>query len=72
MAVITGGNIIKGGVTTEGTIARNHASNGVPATPIAGTVLAHLVAGDLVTNTATGFVYEYTTGPEAFTRIDTV
>lgn len=71
MAVIAGGNIISGN-QIEGSARRPHAYVGVPADPIAGTVLAHLSAGDLVTNVLTGFVYEYTTGPEAFTRIDTV
>ena len=72
MAVIEGGNVITGGVVIEGAAMRPHAQTGVPATPIAGTVLAHIAAGDLVEDVDSGNVYEYTTGPEAFTRVDTV
>lgn len=72
MAVIEGGNVITGGVTIEGAATRPYAHTGVPATPIASTVLAHLSAGDLVIDVDTGNIYEYTTGPEAFTRVDTV
>ena len=71
MAVIEGGTIITGNII-EGSARRPYAHTGVPAAPIAGTILAHLVAGDLVEDVDTGNVYEYTTGPEAFTRVDTV
>lgn len=78
MAVITGGRIIRGGVTIEGGRPRTFASNGAP---VAGTTYAGtVVPGDFVYDTANRNLYEYTeplTGTPAtptptFTRVDTV
>lgn len=71
MAVITGGNIIRGN-QTEGTVARPYP---VAGAPVDGTTLDGTIApGELVVDVDTGNVYEYTEpGSEpTFTRIDTV
>jgi hypothetical protein len=78
MAVITGGNIVRGGVTIAGGRPRTFASNGAP---VAGTTYAGtVVPGDLVYDTANGNLYEYTeplvgttaTPTPTYTRVDTV
>jgi hypothetical protein len=70
MAVISGGNVIHGGVVMESTGPRVLRGSGAP---VAGTTYAGLLAaGDLYIDVANNNVYEYTTGPAAFTRIDTV
>ena len=72
MSIITGGNIIKGGKVSEGTITRPYAVSGVPS----GSTLAGTVAvGDIVIDSLTGRLYEYTNpggSTPTFTRIDTV
>ena len=70
MAIISGGNIIKGGLVAEGTVKRPYAVSGVPdGSTLAGTI----AVGDVVQNTLTGHLYEYTApgGTPTFTRIDT-
>lgn len=70
MAVIEGGNVITGGVVMEGTGPRIFKGSGAP---VAGTTYAgKLSAGDLYIDVANNNVYEFTTGPDAFTRRDTV
>ena len=70
MAVISGGNVITGGVVMPGTGPRIFRGTGVP---VAGTTYAgKLSAGDLYVDDANNNVYEFTTGPDAFTRRDTV
>lgn len=72
MAIITGGNVITGGKTIEGSVARPYVGSGAP---VAGTTLAGVIAaGGFYQDAANGFLYEYT-APGAvptFTRIDTV
>lgn len=70
MAVISGGNVITGGVVMPGTGPRIFRGSGAP---VAGTTYAgKLSAGDLYIDDANNNVYEFTTGPDAFTRVDTV
>jgi hypothetical protein len=70
MAVISGGNVITGGVVMEGTGPRVLRGSGAP---VAGTTYPGLfAAGDLYIDVANNNVYEFTTGPDAFTRRDTV
>lgn len=70
MAVIEGGNVITGGNVMPGTGPRVLRGSGAP---VVGTTYAGLLsAGDLYVDVANDNVYEYTTGPNAFTRRDTV
>ncbi len=70
MAVISGGNVITGGVVMPGTGPRIFRGSGAP---VAGTTYAgKLSAGDLYIDMDNNNVYEFTTGPDAFTRRDTV
>ena len=72
MAVISGGNVITGGVVMPGTGPRIFRGTGAP---VAGTTYAgQIKVGDLYTDVANNNVYEYTepTGTPTFTRIDTV
>lgn len=70
MAVISGGNVITGGVVMPGTGPRIFRGSGAP---VAGTTYAGLLsAGDLYFDVDNNNVYEFTTGPDAFTRRDTV
>ena len=72
MAVISGGNVITGGVVMAGTgprILRGHGA------PVAGTTYAgKLTVGDLYLDVDNNNVYEYTepAGAPTFTRVDTV
>lgn len=70
MAVIEGGNVITGGNVMAGTGPRIFRGAGAP---VAGTTYAgRLSAGDLYVDVDNDDVYEFTTGPDAFTRRDTV
>jgi hypothetical protein len=70
MGVISGGNVITGGVVMPGTGPRIFRGSGAP---VAGTTYAGLLsAGDLYVDVDNNNVYEFTTGPDAFTRRDTV
>jgi len=72
MAVISGGNVISGGVVMPETGARIFRGSGAP---VAGTTYAgQISAGDLYMDMANNNVYEYTApaGTPTFTRIDTV
>lgn len=70
MAVIEGGNVITGGVVMPGTGPRIFRGSGAP---VVGTSYAgKLTAGDLYIDVANDNVYEFTTGPDAFTRRDTI
>jgi hypothetical protein len=70
MGVIEGGNVITGGVVMPGTGPRIFRGSGAP---VAGTTYAgKLTAGDLYIDVANNNVYEFTTGPDAFTRRDTI
>lgn len=70
MGVIEGGNVITGGVVMPGTGPRIFRGSGAP---VAGTTYAgKLSAGDLYIDVANNNVYEFTTGPDAFTRRDTI
>lgn len=70
MAVISGGNVITGGVVMPGTGPRIFKGHGAP---VAGTTYAGKPAdGDLYIDLDNNNVYEFTTGPDAFTRRDTV
>lgn len=70
MAVISGGNVITGGVVMPGTGPRIFRGSGAP---VAGTTYAgKLSAGDLYVDVDNNNVYEFTTGPDAFTRRDTI
>ena len=72
MAVISGGNVITGGVVMENTGPRILHGTGAPS---AGTTYDGFIsAGDLYVNVANGQVYEYTEPDETptYTRIDTV
>jgi len=70
MAVIEGGNVITGGVVMPQSGPRIFKGTGAP---VAGTIYAgKLTAGDLYVDVANNNVYEFTTGPDAFTRRDTI
>lgn len=72
MAVISGGNVITGGVVMETTGPRILRGTGAP---VAGTTYdGQLAVGDLYVDVANGNVYEYTEpgAVETFTRVDTV
>lgn len=72
MAVISGGNVITGGVVMENTGPRVLGGSGAP---VAGTTYAgFLAAGDLYLDVANNNLYEYTepAAVPTFTRIDTV
>ena len=70
MAVIEGGNVITGGVVMPQTGPRVFKGTGAP---VAGTTYAgKLSAGDLYVDVDNNNVYEFTTGPDTFTRRDTV
>jgi hypothetical protein len=72
VAVISGGNVITGGVVMPNTGPRIYRGIGAP---VAGTTYAGKVAvGDLYVDDANNNVYEYTepVGTPTFTRIDTV
>jgi hypothetical protein len=72
MAVISGGNVITGGVVMPNTGPRVLRGSGAP---VAGTTYSGTVAaGDLYVDDANNNVYEYTApgGTPTYTRIDTV
>lgn len=72
MAVISGGNVITGGVVMPGTGPRIMRGHGAPT----GTTYNNITrtVGDLYTDMDNGHVYEYTepAAVPTFTRIDTV
>jgi hypothetical protein len=72
MAVISGGNVITGGVVMPQTGPRIYRGTGAP---VAGTTYADQIeVGDLYIDDANNNVYEYTepAAVPTFTRIDTV
>ena len=71
MAVISGGNVITGGVVMENTGPRILRGSGAPTET---TYEGFISVGDLYVDVANGQVYEYTEVEEepTFTRIDTV
>lgn len=69
MAVIEGGNVITGGVVMEGTGPRVYRGSGAP---VVATTYTSRSAGDLYIDVANNNVYEFTTGPDAWTRRDTI
>ena len=70
MAVIEGGNVISGGVVMPGTGPRVFRGSGAPV--VGTTYPAARAAGDLYIDVVTNHVYEFTAGPDAWTRRDTV
>lgn len=73
MAVISGGNVIENeGHQTPGTVPRRYPNEGAPT---GGTTYDGIIqVGEVVVDTTTGDLYEYTepSGTPTFTRIDTV
>ena len=70
MPVISGGNVINGGVVMPGTGPRILRGSGAPV--VATTYPTIRAAGDLYVDVDTDRVYEFTTGPDAWTRRDTI
>lgn len=66
MAVITGGNVIRGGKVIEGARGRQERVSGVPTDASAGTAALGSIAEDIVT----GNLYERQAG--GWVRIDTL
>lgn len=69
MAVIEGGNVITGGVVMPHSGPRIFKGHGAP---VVGTTYTSRSAGDLYIDVDNNNVYEFTTGPDAWTRRDTV
>lgn len=72
MAVISGGNVISGGVVIEASKPRTFYGQGAP---VAGTTYDGQIAiGDFYVDTDNGNLYEYTepAATPTYTRIDTV
>lgn len=69
MGVIEGGNVITGGVVMPGTGPRIFRGSGAP---VVATTYTSRSAGDLYIDVDNNNVYEFTTGPDAWTRRDTV
>lgn len=72
MAVISGGNVITGGVVMPGTGPRILRGTGAPVA--ATTYAGQRSIGDLYIDDANNNVYEYTepAGAPTFTRVDTI